>query len=115
MRGGRAARGRALAALTCCGLFGWAPRARALELGLQIDGCADLPEKRVEQLLELELSAGVARRAAAERLAAVVSVACAGSEVEIRVADATTNKVVARSFTSPTCEHAPWRSPRRSS
>lgn len=49
--------------------------------------------------MRLELTAEVARPAAAARSAALVSVSCRGDEVRILVTDTTTNKVVSRSFT----------------
>lgn len=95
----RQVRTRALAFLACAGLIGVAPKAHALELGLEIDGCTDLPEQRVQELLTLELTADVARPRAPGRSAALVSVSCAGDDVRILVTDSTTNKAVSRTFT----------------
>jgi hypothetical protein len=90
---------RTLGLLACFGLFFVAPRARALELALEVGGCTDLAEKRVQELMQLELTAEVARPAAAVNSAALVSVTCTGDTVRISVSDATTSKVVSRTFT----------------
>jgi hypothetical protein len=70
----------------------------ALELALDVGHCPELPEKRVEELIELELTAEV-RPGAGERSAALVTVICSGDEVRIEVSDTTTSKVVSRTFT----------------
>lgn len=85
-----------LAVLTLFGSFALASTARALEIGLDVSACESLSERRVRELTELELSAQVV--APRERVAALVSVTCAGSEVRIRVTDATTGKIVSRVF-----------------
>jgi hypothetical protein len=90
---------RTLAFLLFLGVFGVASKACALELALDVSGCPELPEKRVQELMELELTAQVARPAAAARSAALVSISCNGDEVLIRVTDSTTSKVVTRTFT----------------
>lgn len=90
---------RKLALLVCLGVFVAPSRARALELSLAVHDCHDLPEPRVRELMELELTAQVAPAANAARSAAAVAVACAGDEVRIEVTDSTTSKVVARTFT----------------
>lgn len=75
-----------------------APHARALEIGLEMPSCPQLSRPRVRELMELELTAKVVVARGSERLAALVSVTCGQGEVSIRVSDATTSKVVSRSF-----------------
>jgi hypothetical protein len=84
--------------LVCAGLLAAPSKARALELELDVASCPELPEKRVQELMQLELTADVSRPRAGERSAASVSVTCSGDEVRIDVRDTTTNKVVSRTF-----------------
>ncbi len=95
----RSPRASVLALLACAAWLGTTARAHALELALQVRECPDLPEKRVQALMELELSAQVTEPAPAQRSAAVVTVSCAGDQVRIDVADTTTSKIVSRTFT----------------
>jgi len=99
MSGSRPTLRRALAFAACLGSLGIAARARALELTLDAGACPELPEKRVRELMQLELSAQVAAPAASERSAALVAVSCSADEVRIVVSDSTTSKVVSRTFT----------------
>lgn len=99
MSGSRRLRPSTVAVLSFWGWLGWPAPAHALELGLDVAGCPELPEKRVEELMELELTAKVARPATAERTAALVSVTCTGDDVRILVTDSTTSKAVSRHFT----------------
>ena len=95
--GRRLARSAALTLLTVSSVF-VVTRARALEVGLELDDCSNLSESRVRELTELELATKVVSPAS-QPLAALVSVRCAEAEVLIRVTDATTGKFVARTFT----------------
>jgi hypothetical protein len=85
-----------LAAFVLCAL---PSRASALELALAVHACRDLPEPRVRELMQLELTAQVAPAANDAHTAAAVAVSCSADEVRIEVSDTTTSKVVARTFT----------------
>lgn len=74
-------------------------KAYALEVGLETSGCADLSEARVRELAALELTTRVVEPQTAQRLGAMVLVACHGEEVSIRVTDSLLGKVVTRTFT----------------
>lgn len=86
------------ALLGCASVLATASLAHALDVGLDVSACENLSSARVRELTELELKTRVVPAQAAP-LAASVAVTCAGDEVTIRVSDATTNKVVTRTFT----------------
>jgi hypothetical protein len=88
----------AIALLGCLALLLRAERARALEIGLEMPSCPQLPAPRVRELMELELTAKVVLPQGSEPLSALVSVACRADQVSIQVSDATTSKLVSRSF-----------------
>jgi len=90
---------RTLGCLAALAFIAVVSEARALDVGLELRDCPNLSEQRVRELMELELSTQVVPARAPERLAALVSVTCAGNEVLIRVTDATTEKLVSRTFT----------------
>ncbi|MGC4091315.1 MAG: hypothetical protein QM756_26240, partial [Polyangiaceae bacterium] len=85
--------------LTCVAWFGAISNAQALEVGLEVDACANVAEQRVRELTELELKTRVVPPKAPEHLAASVRVTCNGDQVLIRVIDTTTSKEVSRTFT----------------
>src|SRR5262245_23967620 len=70
----------------------------ALEVSLDVDRCAFLPRDQVFKLVALELDARVAAPDRAGEQATRVEVACAASEVELKVSDRLTGKLLTRTM-----------------
>src|SRR3954466_4460504 len=98
MKWPRSLRSGVLAAWGVVAPLALSSNAYALEVGLDVHNCANVPEMRVRELAALELSTPVVRPHLGERMAVSVSVSCAKTDVSIQVADATTGKTVSRTF-----------------